>query len=115
LSLTKTYRTIVTAILLAIYVFVACPVQVWHHHSSNSTPNTTQKKHSTLSIANENGELNCGICTHKYSSFDNISFELAIQSPPIASSEHGDFIESTPIAPNLGLSNKGPPAFFLPI
>jgi hypothetical protein len=113
LTVLRTYKVLFGAFLLALYAFVATPVQYWHHHAIHASKQkqTQNSQHDPLL---QNGgsqqDANCPVCSHKYSSYSEIeiiSFEPCYSA---AIALPGSFIVSTITAPSFLLPNKGPPA-----
>jgi hypothetical protein len=71
LKLKRNHKTIITALLLALYAFMATPVSYWHHHKGNCAEQGAAqhpqavKKHTTGTSAD------CKICSHHYSPLAN--------------------------------------------
>ena len=99
---------------MALYVFVATPVQLWHHHnySSATTSGSTDKKESA-SFSKSNGktsDVNCQVCSHQYSTYNEgtvVAFAAAIF---ISTTKVGFYHSYIPSSPLFNFSNKGPPA-----
>lgn len=112
----KKYKSLIAAALLTLYVFIATPVQFWHHHSyagadtaSSLKLDGTQKIFSSDSSAKAL-EDNCQICSHHYSIYskdDAAGFKI-FNSP--ANSKEGFYALAIPLAPYFNSTNKGPPA-----
>jgi hypothetical protein len=115
---TRTYRPSIALFLLALYAFIATPVQWWHHHaagqqqyavdgSKSSKPGLWAGK--SLSISAED----CQVCAHKYSTSlnDHHRFvQLAITIYPSFETHRPSAYRD---ALRFDLSNKSPPAFFI--
>ncbi len=61
---------------MALYAFVATPVQFWHHHnySSKTTSASSSDKKETTSVSKSDGKFaegNCQICSHQYSTYND--------------------------------------------
>lgn len=67
-STLSTYRQIIAAILLALYVFIATPVEHWHHHAGavSGTDLTVYPKAKVTSA----GKEHCTICAHQYTVYE---------------------------------------------
>jgi hypothetical protein len=105
-----TYKYYIGAILLALYVFVATPVQVWHHHNAAHAAKQNSA-HDILTQADGNQQdANCPVCSHKYSGYNDVAivaFELSITITPV---KNGLYQLSAVAAPAFSLPNKGPPS-----
>lgn len=71
LALRKTYKNLISGFLLLLYLFIATPVQLWHHHTSGYASDKTchQAGNDLLSPyqAADNSGSDCKICSHSYS------------------------------------------------
>lgn len=109
-----TYKKAFGAILLALYVFITTPVQVWHghyHHSVTASKSVTlENQEAFTQQANDSIDASCNICDHHYSVYvdDAISIIQATLSNPLA--EEANLISTIPSTPDFCFSNKGPPA-----
>jgi hypothetical protein len=112
LTIKRRYKTYISAFLLALYAFIATPVQFWHHHAypvSSTTSNSKEKTSVTKSPANI-FDSNCKICSHHYSVAANDAVTVYF-SPIIFFNTLSVFYLLKKIAnPGYGQSNKGPPA-----
>lgn len=102
------YKQFLSAAFLLLYIFIAAPIQLWHHHDAaqQSKPSATKilKQSESNTQAGE-----CKICQHTYTSylndethvgFDEIDFP-SVKKPAEQSGCNSSFVN--------GLSNKGPP------
>lgn len=110
----RTYKTYISAFLLILYVFVAIPVQLWHHHnySTTASPASSEKK-ETASFSKSAGksfEGNCQICSHQYSIYSDGTAVIFAAPLFIATAKEGFYYSPVPSSPLFNLSNKGPPA-----
>jgi hypothetical protein len=110
----QTYNTVISALLLTLYVFIATPVQLWHHHSHepNSAANKSATNATTITIkeTGQSGETYCQICSHHYSIYNNDAVPVfEIFTYPIHSKE-GYYALAVLLAPYFNSTNKGPPA-----
>lgn len=109
-----TYKKAFGAILLALYVFITTPVQVWHGHYHPSVTvarsENLQNQQAFTEQANDGIDASCNICDHYYSVYldDAISIIQASLSNPLA--EEANLICTIPSTPDFYFSNKGPPA-----
>jgi len=102
------YKKILTALLLVIYVFIATPVSLWHHHKAHSSVASIAEK--TIKAISKNAtETNCSVCQHHYSSFDNDA--IAYFPNLIRPIQSFNTFYSFYLLPNPAFSkpNKGPP------
>lgn len=103
------YRQIVAVVFLLLYLFIASPVQLWHHHTA-AGPNTGKLKFSKT-VANKNVQSEtCKICQHTYAPHvaDYTVFNVSI--PPSKVYKNFFHTDSYLSAFISILSNKGPPA-----
>jgi len=115
LNLIRKYKTFITAILLAVYAFIATPVQLWHQHNyatiTVSQKLSTEKQSTSFSkFSQQVDDANCQICSYHYSIFIDAEV-VRLETPFIASqSIEQYYVFSIPSSPFLRFSNKGPPA-----
>jgi len=104
----RRYKKILTAVLLALYVFIATPVSLWHHHKADSSVLLSQEKAIKATTKNVI-EVNCAVCQHHYSSFDNDA--IAYFPNLIRPIQSFNTFYSFYLLPNPAFSkpNKGPP------
>jgi hypothetical protein len=111
----RTYKSLIGAVLLALYAFVATPVPVWHHHAiAHATKQTGSTENSRQDILTQGDgsqqDANCPVCSHKYATYTNvaiIAFESAIT---ISGAKNGSYQLPAVAALSFPLPNKGPPA-----
>lgn len=111
LRLKRKYKTIIAALMLALYAFIATPVSYWHHHNFQSTPTSTNQHQQTIEKASViNADANCKICSHHYSVFNDDAIVLSV--PTIQQPSPFSIFYAVKDIPNPGYSqsNKGPPA-----
>jgi hypothetical protein len=109
-----TYKYWIGAFLLALYTFVATPVQLWHHHANAHAANQISSiENSQQDIFSQgNGsqqDADCPVCSHKYAAYTDVaivSFESTIH---IAGAKNGLYQLPAVTAPSFPLPNKGPP------
>jgi hypothetical protein len=98
--------------LLALYVFITMPVNLWHHHHTGSAATAkliVQKNPSSNASANEAA---CDICTHQYGIQDfPVSQELLPMSENAVELVCFYQIKYQTV-PRFSIDNKGPPALF---
>lgn len=104
-----------TSMLLVVYAFIATPVQLWHHHSNSvyvgNEKSTKEKVESNdIKAAKQSTDVNCQICSHHYSTYNEVASIESEISSRILTSNKECFIVTIPSSPVLHLSNKGPPA-----
>ena len=108
----KTYKILITAFLLALYAFIATPVQLWHQHSydQNITTNKSVTEAKIIKETGQSAETNCQICSHHYSIYnktDAILFHIPIS---VNNPKQGFYALSIPLEPYFNSTNKGPPS-----
>ena len=115
LNIIRKHKTFITAVLLAVYAFIATPVQLWHHHNykTNTVSEKSSKEKQSASFSKFSQQVvdaNCQICSHHYSIF--IDAEIVRLEAPfiVAQSVEQYYVFSIPTSPFLHFSNKGPPA-----
>ncbi|MBP8115332.1 MAG: hypothetical protein KAY50_08245 [Chitinophagaceae bacterium] len=115
MNIIRKYKTFITAILLAVYAFIATPVQLWHHHNyeTNTVSGKSSKEKTSTSfseISQQAVDANCKICSHHYSTFIEAAI-IKIEAPYIVSqSLEQYYVFPILSSPFLHFSNKGPPA-----
>lgn len=109
------YKTILTALFLGLYAFIATPVQFWHEHNyetSTASEQSSAEKHP-VSVSKSTGNIadtNCQVCTHHYSIYLDVAL-MRIEMPVKAfQSIEQDYFFSIPSSPYRHFANKGPPA-----
>jgi hypothetical protein len=105
------YRHFIAATLLAIYAFVATPVQWWHHH--NTTDTTSSRNAQQAIIAKATGsttESGCQICSHQYSTYTNDALVPFVSSLLITAAKNGYYRLPVISTRSFSLYNKGPPS-----
>ncbi|MEP6712975.1 MAG: hypothetical protein ABJA37_11185 [Ferruginibacter sp.] len=112
LQISTKYRQLLSAILLLLYLFIAMPVQYWHHCKNHPNQQANQKQSgSYISLVKSTGiSHECKICSHQYTIYHSeiTTIQVICIRPyinPIASPE--TFYIHQPLS---GLSNKSPPA-----
>jgi hypothetical protein len=112
----RTYKFLLGAFLLALYTFVATPVQYWHHHKVVHAAKQTDLKssHQDLLFQNDGSQqdVNCPVCSHKYSSYSEISIVAFELCNDVTEAQPGYYQLPSVTAPSYSLPNKGPPALF---
>jgi hypothetical protein len=102
-----TYRRILAAVFLLVYIFIATPVQLWHQHNfvKKEKAACTKIAAGTVSISSED----CKICQHTYAVYvkDDVHFTLPAQT---ILTNTNSFFESRYTEPGIqDTSNKSPP------
>ncbi len=83
MSLRATHKRLISAFLIALYAFIVTPTQWWHHHEaiiSGSSTAIAKKSVQPPSLQNATG-INCKICSHHYSIFDQDSSIPELTTP----------------------------------
>ncbi len=115
LNITRKYKTFINAFLLAVYAFIATPVQIWHHHNYDtktiSEKSSREKQLASFSkFSQQSVDANCQMCYHHYSIFIDAEI-VSLEAPFIfAQSVEHYYVFFIPPSPFLHFSNKGPPA-----
>ncbi|MFC0774171.1 hypothetical protein [Terrimonas alba] len=110
----RRYKHFLAAILLALYAFVATPVQLWHHHDDASTiPAATSSRdtnnESISKAGNAASENSCPVCSHKYSTYSNEAVVSSESFLEIPAAKNGYYCVPVISIPAFSLPNKGPP------
>lgn len=113
LTTIKTYKQFIAVLLMALYAFVATPVQLWHHHNYATVTSGASDKKETASFSkstDKSVEANCKVCSHQYSTYNDGA--TVIFAAPLFSdkAKQGFYYTSVPSTPLHNFSNKGPPA-----
>ena len=99
---------------MALYAFVATPVQLWHHHNypaASSSGSSDKKETASFSTATgKSVDANCQICSHQYSTYSDGADVIFAAPVFIANAKEGYYYSSIPSAPLFNFANKGPPA-----
>ena len=110
----RKYKHLVAVVLLAVYAFIATPVQLWHHHTypakNIAASPSFDKEKITEAGNNSTIEGNCQLCSHHYSIYSNEAvpaFEIFIS---FINSKDGFYALAILLAPYFNSTNKGPPA-----
>jgi hypothetical protein len=107
----QSYRRIVSAFLVVIYLLVIAPVQVWHSHSTEQSSHIEFGGKETLAFAEQASNSNdCEVCSHHYS----IHFEELPQLPENFTAnfarQYADVVQYLHCNQLYLSANKGPPA-----
>ncbi|MBL7701117.1 MAG: hypothetical protein JNM14_02610 [Ferruginibacter sp.] len=109
----KIYKSFAGAILLALYVFITVPAQLWHHHTYTAKSGTSTQKKGIVSFSKADGsisETDCGVCSHKYSTYSSDAAPL-FEAPQFSTTAKNGFCYHTiPSSPSCSFFNRGPPA-----
>jgi hypothetical protein len=102
------------AFLLALYAFVATPVQYWHHHAFENVAKQKRTPGSQYDqLLQDDGsqqDANCPVCSHKYSSYSEISIIAFEPCTHIVATQFNSYLPATITASSFLFFNKGPPA-----
>lgn len=111
----KKYKQFIAILLMALYAFVATPVQLWHHHNyANPTASGSSDNKETASFSkstSKSAEANCQICSHQYSTYNDCTDVIFAAPVFIDNPKEGFYYNSIPLAPLFNFANKGPPAW----
>jgi hypothetical protein len=104
----RRHKRILTAFVLALYVFIATPVSLWHHHKAQS-PVASSVEKIIKAITNNSSDSDCPICHHHYSTFTDDA--IAYSQSPIKQIRSSITFYSFFLLPSSAFSkpNKGPP------
>ena len=99
-----------------LYAFIVLPVESWHHHAYNAVGNSGNSSvqikintHEQVVQSDTGSELECKICSHKYSSYSNDIFVHDIIAPANFCEVKGAYKFYSPAIYAPHLSNKSPP------
>jgi len=110
-----TYKSLIAAVLLTVYAFIATPVQLWHHHHSVANAPAKEsfgeeKQASQATISQQQAEIDCQLCAHYDSVFSDVAL-LAFETPCFIFNPQKAFYSFlVPSFPYFNFFNKGPPA-----
>jgi hypothetical protein len=113
----RPYKFLLGAFLLALYTFVATPVQYWHHHKvvhgAKQTHSKSSQQHLLFQNDGSQQDANCPVCSHKYASYSEISIIAFELCNDVTAAQHGYYQLSSVTAPSFPLPNKGPPVLMV--
>lgn len=107
-NLTLLYRRIFTGGLLLLYLFIATPVQLWHHHTELN--NVVSGKKMIKPSGNSQSDI-CKICQHTYAVYVNDCAHFNLGSLHAATLLDSSFRCQIPESFPEKASNKGPPCY----
>ncbi|MFT3681674.1 MAG: hypothetical protein QM791_15495 [Ferruginibacter sp.] len=104
---TRTSNRIIAAALLLLYIFIACPVQLWHHHKvvSNKAAELKISKATTGEQASD-----CKICQHTYTDYAADAAVPVIATTTTVAAVNTLLFCQYKFLPALRADNKSPPA-----
>ena len=110
----KTYRQLLTILLLGLYAFIVTPVQCWHQHNFRATASarsTNEKVFDSFTKSTvESFEGNCAICAHQYAVYLNAETFPVTAATVNATTKNGYHYIAYISSPQYKFLNKGPPA-----
>jgi len=112
LTVGKTYRQWTAAFILAVYAFIATPVQLWHHHPPAAREAGQAKapgKGYRFMVQKNTAADDCPICSHKYSTYTDYTYTPEISSAVSYADIKLSFCSSIILSPSFHFSNKSPP------
>ncbi|MES2850704.1 MAG: hypothetical protein V4685_16715 [Bacteroidota bacterium] len=102
----NTYRRILSATFLLLYIFIATPVQLWHNH----TVSKQKKVSSKISTASVDSKVeDCKICQHTYTAYVNADSCFSITTHTVPTDKISFFEPGYDAPAILDTSNKSPP------
>ena len=115
MTVNNSYKNYISGFLLVLYVFVATPVQLWHHHNYLSTASAcASDKNETTSFSksvSKSVEANCEICSHQYTTYIDSTFIIFTAQPLFFTITKEGFLYTViPSSPIFIFLNKSPPA-----
>lgn len=116
LLLFRKYHPLTAVIFLALYCYIAMPVQFWHKHAHRAYtcfPGiSAQKKAGPLVVESGGNYFNdCKICAHQYTGYYNDQQQVHIDPFIVVLFQLTFFILSLPEQALIFLPNKGPPSY----
>jgi hypothetical protein len=105
----RKYKHFLAAALLALYAFVATPVQWWHHHNAARTSRAAKQVIIAKATAS-NADSGCQICSHKYSAYNDDALTPFVSALIIPAAKNGYYYLPVIAHRTFSLPNKGPPA-----
>jgi len=114
----RKYHHFLAALLLALYAFIAAPVQLWHQHNNVvlSSKNSAGVKEGTneattfSTSADLVVDVNCKVCSHQYAVYHSpVVIEVPVPLVQYLASLV-NYPAATYLRPVYCTSNKGPPA-----
>jgi hypothetical protein len=111
LTARPTYKTWIAYFLLSVYVIIATPSQVWHHHTYSSSDSISHsKEEKTVSKSDANTvDANCQICSHHFSEYADDTPTVFVVAVPIEVANEDFSLQSIPSAPFFNYTGRGPP------
>jgi hypothetical protein len=99
---------------LAVYTFIATPVQLWHHHAyipeESSGTVSSDTIHDTVAPGTDASfESNCQICSHQYAAYSDDALVPFVAAFTLKASKYGCCLQQLVSAADFPLPNKGPP------
>jgi hypothetical protein len=106
------YKAWIAYFLLSVYVFIATPVQFWHHHTYSSGDLISHSKEErTVSKSDANTvDANCQICSHHFSEYAGDTPIIFVVVAPIEIATGNFSLQSIPTSPFFNYTGRGPPA-----
>jgi len=105
------YKIYISALLLAVYFFIAAPTQLWHQHDAVAADMKAPGKQTSLSqLPSASVDNDCQVCSHQYPAY--IDYAVLLFAAPVfseLSTQDFPFL-SISSQPAFNLINKGPPA-----
>jgi hypothetical protein len=107
LKYASTSRKIFSAVLLLLYVFIALPVQLWHHHKPVSGKPVSELKIGKTAIDTQTQE--CKICQHTYTDYSDDAIAVNISTSFFYNIENNFSLLSYNFLHSASPGNKSPP------
>ena len=111
MNLRATHKRLISAFLIALYAFIVTPTQWWHHHEaiiSGSSTAIAKKSVQPPSLQNATG-INCKICSHHYSIFDQNSSIPELTTPTFLVNKSNQLRPSACKQPLRYAAGRAPP------
>ena len=106
-----THKRLISALLIALYAFMVTPTQWWHRHEAilgGSSTFIVKKSGHPASLENATG-INCKICSHHYSIFDQDSSILELTTPSFLVDKSNQLRPTAFIQPLRSATGRAPP------
>jgi len=104
-----TYKRIVAAAFLLLYLFIAAPVSLWHQHTAVKQEQNAAAKITAPKAAVQNED--CKICQHTYTAYINDAVACNVAAVFLFAPVYSDASSVISSFAPGNTSNKSPPVF----
>ena len=110
----QSYRRLLSSFLLAIYLVVIAPVQIWHSHNAEAATDNEIHWYTSQETVNSHTDglmaSDCQACSHHYAlHFEEMIFQTQ-QISSVFIRKYADVVQQIHCASLFLSANKGPPA-----